>query len=34
MQIKTLYKNKDPQTESFEFSPLMAAFKLPQIEPL
>ena len=29
MQMKTLYKNKDPEIEPFEFSPLMAVFKLP-----
>ena len=29
MEIKTLYKNKNPKTEPFEFSPLMAAFRLP-----
>ena len=30
MQIKTLYKDKLPETEPFDFSPLMVIFHLPQ----
>ena len=30
MQIKTLYKDKLPETEPFEFSPFMVIFHLPQ----
>ena len=29
-QLEILYKNKPPETEPFEFSPLMAVFKLPE----
>ena len=30
MEFKTLYKDKPPQKEPFEFSPFMAVFKLPE----
>ena len=30
MQIKTLYKNKPPETKPFEFYPFIAIFDLPE----